>query len=700
MAVQILPEQGLGESLGAGLAQGLQGLAQLKAQDLMRRQQAAYNVPLLQGLLPGVQGQQLQQLAMADPALLNQLIQQQRQMQRGSMLAGLYGDQRLAGLTPQEIQAYVSSPQYQRQAVRQETQAQAQPIISNLTQLIKQGVGSNVLTSYLSKRLGLAGSDFNALVTQLKAFKDPQLQALAGGLQEAKTDRARREILAGYLQNNPNQVEEVGQILSNVTGGVAGGLGQQAQEAATSPIAAQNMQEAMAELTPAPARTLGQQVTGVAQEAAKSFPKLLEQETPQQFQERVSKIERDVTSPEYSLLREGIEGLPIGQDILSQGISSLVAKPAAKAIETVAEFISPGSTQSPEGIIETAARNTAKNAPLLALTGSFNPVGLATDFTASLGGEVAKDVGFGTAGQTVAAIGAGILGSKGFNALARKLKGVKPTTTIGDFKKELYEEAEKAGTSPTIRAQTLGSETEKGIVNKLNDVEEKARRVTVGEAFKDYEKKQILDNIDTTRSNLLKKQENNLLSPNALAEELRDINKNYVQDDTALGRLYKDYRGAIADALEDAGKTNPGWYSKWKPANELHSIENWKSSFTAALNKFKGDKIVDKIFSNPALLYTMPFMTTKKAGALLTGATLGKIVDKTGQGYSILRFAMNNPQGQELLNRLVRASATNDGGLIKRSLLDLDKFYRKNEGALKRQVGEAATLQPSNQPAK
>jgi hypothetical protein len=81
MAVQIIPEQGIGESLGAGLAQGLQGLAQLKAQDLMRRQQASYNVPLLQGLLPGIQGEQLQQMAMADPALLNQLIQRQTQLQ-------------------------------------------------------------------------------------------------------------------------------------------------------------------------------------------------------------------------------------------------------------------------------------------------------------------------------------------------------------------------------------------------------------------------------------------------------------------------------------------------------------------------------------------------------------------------------------------------------------------------------------------
>lgn len=687
MAVQIIPEQGLGESLGAGLAQGLQGLAQLKAQDLMRRQQAQYNVPLLQGLLPGVQGQQLQQLAMADPALLNQLIQQQRQMQRGGMLAGLYGDQRLAGLTPQEIQAYVSSPQYQRQAVRQEAQTQAAPIISNLTQLIKQGVGSNVLTSYLSKRLGLAGSDFNALVSQLKAFKDPQLQALAGGLQEAKTDRARREILASYLQDNPNQVQEVGQVLSNIAGGTTA-------KQPSSPAAEQNMQEAMAELTPTPERTLGQQVTGVAQEAVKAFPKLLEQETPQEFAERTAKIEKDVTSPEYSFLREGIAGLPIGQDILSQGISSFIAKPAAKAIENIAEFISPGATGDPQGIIETAARNTAKSAPLLALTGSFNPVGIATDFSASLGAEVAKDVGFGPAGQTVAALGTGILAGKGFNALARKIKGVKPTTTIREFKKDLYEEAEKAGTNPTIKSQTIGSQTEKGVVNKLNDIEEKARRITTGAAFTDSEKKQILDNIDTTRSNLLKSQENNLLSPNALSQELRDINKNYVKDDTVLGRIYKDYRGVLAEALEDAGKTNPKWYDKWKPANELHGIENWKSSFTSALNQFKGDKIIDKISSNPALLATMPFMTVKKAGGLLTGATLGKIFDKTAQGYKTLQFAMNNPQGQELLNRLVQASATNDAGFIKRSLLNLDKFYRKNEAAIKRQVGEAATLQP------
>lgn len=689
MAVQIIPEQGLGESLGAGLAQGLQGLAQLKAQDLMRRQQAAYNVPLLQGLLPGLQGQQLQQLAMADPALLNQLIQRQTELQQGQRLAGLYGDERLAGFTPKQIQAYVSSPQYQRELVKQESQAQAAPIVNNLTRLVKQGVGSNVLTSYLQQKFGLAGADFNALVTQLKAFKDPQLQALAGGLQEAKTDRSRREILASYLQNNPNQVEGMGQILSNVTGG----LGQQPQVTATSPLAAQNMQEAMAELTPAPERTLGQQVTGVVQEGVKSFPKVLELETPQQFAERTAKIERDITSPNYSFLREGIEGLPLGQDILSQGISN-VAKSTTKAIENIAERISPGSTAEPQGIPEKAARLTAQNLPLLALTGAGTPLGIATDFASSLGLETAKDLGLGTVGQLASSIGTAMLARKGFGALARSLGGAKPKTTMGDFKKELYEEAEKAGTTPSIKAQTIGS-GEKSVVNKLTDLEEKISRVTTSEnAFSETQKKQLLANIDTTRRNLLKDAEGNLLSENNLAEQLRDINKNYVRDKSIAGDFYKEYRGVIADTIEEAGKKNPEWYKKWKPANELHRIQNWQSPVTAALKQFGGAKVIDKIVKNPFFLLAAPGLIGKKAASLLGLGLTSQTYDKAVQGGKILQFAMKNPQGQELLNRLVTASATNDGGAIKTSLLAFDKFLRKNEAAIKRQVGEAATLQP------
>lgn len=695
MAVQIIPEQGLGESLGAGLAQGLQGLAQVKAQDLMRRQQAAYNVPLLQGLLPGLQGQQLQQLAMADPALLNQLIQRQTELQQGQRLAGLYGDERLAGFTPKQIQAYVSSPQYQRELVKQESQAQAAPIVNNLTRLVKQGVGSNVLTSYLQQKFGLAGADFNALVTQLKAFKDPQLQALAGGLQEAKTDRARREILASYLQDNPNQVQEVGQVLSNIAGGTT------AQQP-SSPAAEQNMQEAMAELTPTPERTLGQQVTGVVQEGVKSFPKVLELETPQQFAERTAKIERDITSPNYSFLREGIEGLPLGQDILSQGISN-VAKSTTKAIENIAERISPGSTAEPQGIPEKAARLTAQNLPLLALTGAGTPLGIATDFASSLGLETAKDLGLGTVGQLASAIGIGMLARKGFGALARSLGGAKPKTTMGDFKKELYEEAEKAGAKPSIEAQKIGTEAEKGIINKLDALAAKINEETVGGAFQETDQKTLLKNIGTTRDNLFKRLAErgktdekfaNLLSENDLAAELRNINNNFVRSESTFGKYYGKYRGVIADAIEEAGKNNPEWYKKWKPANELHRIQNWQSPVTAALKQFGGAKVIDKIVKNPFFLLAAPGLIGKKAASLLGLGLTSQTYDKAVQGGKILQFAMKNPQGQELLNRLVTASATNDGGAIKTSLLAFDKFLRKNEAAIKRRVSEAATLQP------
>ncbi len=89
-----------------------------------------------------------------------------------------------------------------------------------------------------------------------------------------------------------------------------------------------------------------------------------------------------------------------------------------------------------------------------------------------------------------------------------------------------------------------------------------------------------------------------------------------------------------------------------------------------------------------------PGLLGKKAASLIGVNLTSQTIDKAVRGGKILQFAYNNPQGQELLNRLITASATNDGGAIKNTLLAFDKFLRKNEAAIKRQVGEAATLQP------
>jgi predicted outer membrane repeat protein len=64
------------------------------------------------------------------------------------------------------------------------------------------------------------------------------------------------------------------------------------------------------------------------------------------------------------------------------------------------------------------------------------------------------------------------------------------------------------------------------------------------------------------------------------------------------------------------------------------------------------------------------------------------------QGAKILKWAYNNEQGAKLISDIIQASAKNDGGAIRSTLLAFDKFLRKNEAAIKRQVGEAATLQP------
>jgi hypothetical protein len=98
--------------------------------------------------------------------------------------------------------------------------------------------------------------------------------------------------------------------------------------------------------------------------------------------------------------------------------------------------------------------------------------------------------------------------------------------------------------------------------------------------------------------------------------------------------------------------------------------------------------------NNPATVYALPFMTVKKAGALAGTAIGGLLVDKTMQGAKILKWAYNNEQGAKLISDIIQASAKNDGGAIRSTLLAFDKFLRKNEAAIKRQVGEAATLQP------
>ena len=742
MAVQIIPEQGVGESLGAGLAQGLQGLAQLKAQDLMRRQQAAYNVPLLQGLLPGVQGEQLQQMAMADPALLNQLIQRQTQLQQGQRLAGLLGDPNLAGLTPKEIQTVISSAQYQRQ----EAQGLAKPLIASLRELIQKGYGSNVATNYLSKMFTGNIDAINTVAAQLKALKDPELVGLGSALETAKNNEQRANALISYLRAHPESVSSVGNM---ITGAVAQtqpgqamqaqmpqGMGMQGQLGM--PTQPETVESAIADLTTKERkpRTYTQQAVGIAEQFPQGvldIPELPEQlvgavaqkiADPKIIELTKLPLEQQQAVVDKMSLGERLKVLPqlVGASLYGDYKLSNITEPIRKTINQVAEYISPGSTDKDVGIAEKGIRFGVRATPTLMAFGGADIPGVATQMATGTTLAALEDAGIT---DPYIHLGTGIVANlafgKSFNALNNYLKEINPKTPVSKLTSKLYGDARKEGDviattqfqgknvpiklREQLKLDKQGNivKGQPGILDKLDEVAKEAGKKTTGKRSKygTTEERSLQTNIQKSTKNLKDAAERNglqnkgaTLTFNDLVEEYQNINANFVEGSTTEAQIYRKYRDVLGDALKEAGKSNPKAYKNFLAANELYSIQNWRSPFTTALQEAKGEKIVNMLRNNPATVYALPFMTVKKAGALAGTAIGGLLVDKTMQGAKILKWAYNNEQGAKLISDIIQASAKNDGGAIRSTLLAFDKFLRKNEAAIKRQVGEAATLQP------
>jgi hypothetical protein len=749
MAVQIIPEQGIGESLGAGLAQGLQGLAQLKAQDLMRRQQAQYNVPLLQGLLPGIQGEQLQQMAMADPALLNQLIQRQTQLQQGQRLAGLLGDPNLAGLTPKEIQTVTSSSQYQRQ----EAQGLAKPLIDNLRKLIQKGYGSNVATNYLSKIFTGNIDAINTVAAQLKALKDPELVGLGSALETAKNNEQRANALIGYLRAHPESVSSVGNIISGAVAQTQPGQAMQAQMPQGMDMQQQDMsmqgqlgmpmqqetvESAIADLTPKEKkpRTYTQQAVGIAEQfpqGALDIPELPEQlvgavaqkiADPKIIELTKLPLEQQQAAVDKMPLFERLKVLPqlVGASLYGDYKLSNITEPIRKTINQVAEYISPGSTDKDVGIGEKGFRFGVRSIPTLMAFGGADIPNVATQMATGTTLAALEDAGIT---DPYVNLGTGIVANlafgKGFGALNNYLRGIDPKTPVGKLTSKLYGDARKEGdviattqfqgkNVPIKLKQQIKLDKEgniikgqPGILDKLEEVAKEAGKKTTGKRSKygTTEERSLQTNIQKSMDNLRDAAKPNILKDkgatltfNDLVEEYQNINANFVEGSTTEAKIYRKYRDVLGDALKEAGKSNPKAYKNFLAANELYSIQNWRSPFTTALQEAKGEKIVNMLRNNPATVYALPFMTVKKAGALAGTAIGGLLIDKTMQGAKILKWAYNNEQGAKLISDIIQASAKNDGGAIRSTLLAFDKFLRKNEAAIKRQVGEAATLQP------
>jgi len=773
MAVQIIPEQGLGESLGAGLAQGLQGLAQLKAQDLMRRQQASYNVPLLQGLLPGIEGQQLQQMAMADPALLNQLIQRQTELQRGQMLAGLYGDPRLAGYTPKEIQAFVSSPQYQRQQVQQEQKSQAAPIIQGLVNLVSKRPGEYKITNFLGKMFGGSIDAINSFASQLESFKQsPELVGLGKALKGASTAQQRSDLLEGFIRSNPDTINTIGNAIAS-SRSQQQGLGKPEQDPFTggqfvdqAPMESAQMigqmqqaqlspaEQAIASLTQRPKeiadRTAKQQLTGMVAEAAKAPAQLLElpenlanvldqsltgrqpstSEQPEltqaQLDETLSKLSKDdrklflqqqlakqpISEFQFEKTLESLpeaERVKVLQDELRKEALSptpFSLKPLTqlyqKQVANIAEQISPGSTVADDkvGLTERIGRSFARGATTSGIgslfgLANFGIGSLAADLAIAGTTETLADAGVGPLGQFVGGTLAGMITGKGAESLNRRL-GRSVGQPVNEFKSKLYKEAEELGTKPLIKLNEEGA-AGTGLLQQLDELLNEVS-ATMASSSQDARKKLLVSNIEAAQlklQNALRKSpRSNYVTLNDAADLMKDINKTLVLDNSTYGKFSRKLRDTVYNFTVGAGKNEPKWLDAWQAANKLHSIQNWKSAFGSALTKLKGDKFIDAISNNPLTMSTIGFFSPKKILGTIGNMTLGKAVDRTVYGAKILNWVRNDPRGAELIADIIKASSMNDGGAIRNSLMAYNKFLGKNEERIKRQVGEAATLQP------
>ena len=682
MAVQIIPEQGVGESLGAGLGAGLQGLAQLKTQDLMRRQQAQYNVPMLQGLFPGVSNQQLQQLAMSDPSLINQLLRRQYETQQGAQLADIIKDPRLKGLNPSQISAYMSSPEYAKSRAMKE----ASGTIGDIKKSIEGegGISNYKFTGFISGLMGGKKSSYDALVSQLATSNDPLIKSLAAGLGAAPDDKTRKTIFNTFVSNNPESMPQVGQSIDNIHNQYAESEGSQQQ------VMGDNQQQVMGNnqqqsnlIQEAPERTLEQQTTGVGAELVKSPAGLIDI-----YKGLTDKATEGITDPAIKNLRDNLSN---AMKSGSEGIKGFV--------NNIAEKISPGSTSEKGiGIGERAFRDVARSAPLIALSVPFTAAGIASSLASNLGGsavgEYLKDEGFGLGGQLVGNLGASFLINKGFGALGKVIQKAPENTPIGKFKSSLYGNATELGGSTSVgkgivvktsQGNPYGiTEKTKAFIAKVRDNE------YIGTGLTETQQKALIKNAETLETNLIQKAKKGVrVSLNDVTEELKKINVNYDSSNTLNGRLYREFRGIVSDSLEEAGKANPEWYKAWKPAQQLHAIENWQAPFTKAL---KAAGLGDTFTEIAAKALVNPFVTSLRLGgkAATAGAAYG--VDQLGKGYKYLEFMLNNPQGKALAERLIMATAQNKGGEMFKVLEAMNKFYDKNDKILKKEVDKKINL--------
>jgi hypothetical protein len=421
---------------------------------------------------------------------------------------------------------------------------------------------------------------------------------------------------------------------------------------------------------PEQARTFGQQATGVAASLAKSPATLMDVGTgignlgKKYITDPISNLtgydeEKDFIKNQR---KEFDRNNPSDNRSTSEKIKSFVNEKAEK--------ISPGSTSDKNiGKVERALRTTASSAPILALFTPFTAFGIASSFAADVAGNVVgeslKDMRASPITQFIGNVATSIMTRKGFGYLADKISGItNASTTINQFEEELYKKSKETGAVKSIKTgKPLDKDT---ILGKLETFVTKVKGTDIGKGFSETEKKGLLENAKITA----KAFEDKLISPNQLADRLKSININYVDNPSEYSKLYKQYRGIVANAIEETKGAHPEFYSNFKAAQELHSIQKYQSSLGNMVTQISNPKkIFEFVKGNPALSIVLaPLLGKKAAAGILASNLIPPIINNTVKTTKIIKYVLKHKQGAKLLENLVVAGAKENTPLFVNSL--------------------------------
>lgn len=319
---------------------------------------------------------------------------------------------------------------------------------------------------------------------------------------------------------------------------------------------------------------------------------------------------------------------------------------------TVEKYAGEGSTK-PGNVLSEAAQTTAGNLPLLAVTSGLGAARVGADFVGSLFQSGAKDLGYGTMGQIIASA----LGQKGFGLIGGLFKeSLKNPSFINNFKKDLYTKEPELGSKFKLPTKELKSSLE-GTKEKLAlqfPHEYKFPESASGRAFK------VLDIAD-------KKLTGPTISGSDLYKIQKELNEVYLKPTTTEGRYFNDVLGAVMNQLNKAAEKHPEWGKIWKEADQLHSLQNWQSGLSDALDTLTTGGRLEKILKNKIGKYVL--------AGLSTGSNILDLgIEQASRPGLLLNHLRKTKDGQKVLWDIIANSAKRDSNALAKSLYKFDKM--------------------------